>query len=500
MTKTPDPITISPGDSSRSRRSTAQSTPAKFYKAIWTSGRLRPRQVNGLAVHIGEITDATTFVPGFVSGLRRCDARPTSGTEAAVSAIYRTGHGHYLVLVASFDTGFDGTGTYRLTMTKTAGAIMVSSGRRRWRPNNGAPHTGQIVQGDLDVWTFTGHGGERIACTSARSPTPTTSGRGFGCGRRTAHSSAEPSGTDAAVIDDCRRARDRHLSGAGRQLRQRLRRHRHVSADDDAHAGADHGVSRRPRRAAHQRRASTPARSFRATSMCGRSPPRRANGSPCTSAKSPTPTTSGRGSGLWAPNGATLGALSGRTPRRRRCHRAGHGHLSGAGRQLRQRLRRHRHVSPHDDAHAGPDHGLARRPGRAAHNGALHTGEILQGDLDVWTFTATAGERIARAHRRDHRHRRLPAVDPAVGAERRAIGSTRPARTPRRSSVSRAGDGHYPCSSRASTVASTGRHVPAHDDAHAGPITCLLRGRGRAADQRRCSYRRSSRRPRRMDH
>ncbi len=25
----------------------------------------------------------------------------------------------------------------------------------------------------------------------------------------------------------------------------------------------------------------------------------------------------------------------------------------------------------------------------------MHTGEILQGDLDVWTFTATAGERIA---------------------------------------------------------------------------------------------------------
>ena len=28
-------------------------------------------------------------------------------------------------------------------------------------------------------------------------------------------------------------------------------------------------------------------------------------------------------------------------------------------------------------------------------NGGIHTGEILRGDLDVWTFTATAGERIA---------------------------------------------------------------------------------------------------------
>ena len=28
-------------------------------------------------------------------------------------------------------------------------------------------------------------------------------------------------------------------------------------------------------------------------------------------------------------------------------------------------------------------------------NGGIHTGEITQGDLDVWTFTAAAGERIA---------------------------------------------------------------------------------------------------------
>ena len=28
-------------------------------------------------------------------------------------------------------------------------------------------------------------------------------------------------------------------------------------------------------------------------------------------------------------------------------------------------------------------------------NGAIHEGQILQGDVDVWTFTATAGERLS---------------------------------------------------------------------------------------------------------
>ena len=99
---------------------------------------------------------------------------------------------------------------------------------------------------------------------------------------------------------------------------------------------------------------------------------------------------------LWAPNGATLGVILRRGCRRnRRCGRAGHGHLSGACRQLRQRLQRHRHLSPHDDEDAGPITVSAGDQGGPLTNGGVHTGEILRGDLDVWTFTATAGDRIA---------------------------------------------------------------------------------------------------------
>ena len=38
-------------------------------------------------------------------------------------------------------------------------------------------------------------------------------------------------------------------------------------------------------------------------------------------------------------------------------------------------------------------------------NGGSHSGEILPGGLDAWTFTATAGERIAVHSRPDHGNR-----------------------------------------------------------------------------------------------
>jgi hypothetical protein len=70
--------------------------------------------------------------------------------------------GTYLVLVASFDSGFDGTGTYRLTMTHTPGPITVSPGDDGGPLSNSAMHTGEILEGDVDVWTFTAVAGDLV--------------------------------------------------------------------------------------------------------------------------------------------------------------------------------------------------------------------------------------------------------------------------------------------------------------------------------------------------
>jgi hypothetical protein len=83
---------------------------------VWTVTAIAGQLI---AVHIDEITDTDDFRPwirlwapngsilGNTSGLAAADI---SGAVAPVT-------GTYLVLVASFDSGFDGTGTYQLTVT-----------------------------------------------------------------------------------------------------------------------------------------------------------------------------------------------------------------------------------------------------------------------------------------------------------------------------------------------------------------------------------------------
>jgi hypothetical protein len=75
-----------------------------------------------IAVHVGEVTDNDDFRPwiriwapnGAVLG-------DTAGTDAAALDVAASVTGTYLVLVASFDSGFDGSGTYLLTMAHTPG-------------------------------------------------------------------------------------------------------------------------------------------------------------------------------------------------------------------------------------------------------------------------------------------------------------------------------------------------------------------------------------------
>src|SRR5262249_16418151 len=87
----------------------------------------------------------------------------SGASAAALNDMVAPVTGTYLVLVASFDSGFDGAGTYRLTMTHTPGPITVSQDDQGGPLDNAAMHTGEIIRGDLDVWTFTANVGDRIA-------------------------------------------------------------------------------------------------------------------------------------------------------------------------------------------------------------------------------------------------------------------------------------------------------------------------------------------------
>jgi hypothetical protein len=118
-----------------------------------------------IAVHVGEIVDDNDLRPWLrLLGPGDVLLGNTSGVAASVlDDVVAPSAGTYRIQVASFDSGFDGTGTYRLTMTKTPGPITVSAGDQGGPLTNGGLHDGEILTGEVDVWTFTATAGERLA-------------------------------------------------------------------------------------------------------------------------------------------------------------------------------------------------------------------------------------------------------------------------------------------------------------------------------------------------
>ena len=90
--------------------------------------------------------------------------------------------GTYLVLVASFDSGVDGTGTYRLTMAHTPGPITVTVGDDGGPLTSGVTHTGEITR----ATSTCGHSPRMWVtlsrCTSSKRAKRTTTGLGCGFG------------------------------------------------------------------------------------------------------------------------------------------------------------------------------------------------------------------------------------------------------------------------------------------------------------------------------
>jgi hypothetical protein len=163
-TRTPGPITVSPGDQGGPLTNGALHTGEILTGDldIWT---FTATAGNRIAVHVGEITDTNDFRPWIrVWAPNGATLGSSSGAAAAeIGDVIAPVTGTYLVLVSTFDSGLDGTGTYRLTMTHTPGPITVSAADQGGPLTNGALHTGEILTGDLDIWTFTATVGDRIA-------------------------------------------------------------------------------------------------------------------------------------------------------------------------------------------------------------------------------------------------------------------------------------------------------------------------------------------------
>src|SRR6185295_15477453 len=120
---------------------------------VWTFSATAGQRI---ALHIGQTSETGDFRPWIRLWSPTGDSLgDIAGVNATViDDVVAPTTGTYLVLVASFGPGFEGTGTYRLTMTHTPGPITVSPGDDGGPLTNGAIHTGEILPGDVDVWTF----------------------------------------------------------------------------------------------------------------------------------------------------------------------------------------------------------------------------------------------------------------------------------------------------------------------------------------------------------
>ena len=429
MTHTPGPITVSPGDQGGPLTNGAMHT-GEIVRGdldVWTFNATAGDRIG---VHIGEIVDNDDFRPWIrLWAPNGAVLANTSGTDAAViDGVAAPVTGTYLVLVASFDSGFDGTGTYRLTMTHTPGPITVSPGDQGGPLTNGALHTGEIVKGDLDVWTFNATAGDRIDVHIGEIVDNDDFRPWIRLWAPDGAVLANTSGVAAAVIDGVAApltgtyfvlvaSFDSGFDGTGTYRLTMTHTPGPITVSPGDQGGPLTNGALHTGRDCQRRRRYLDLQRHRRRSH------RRAHRRNRRQRRFPS---------LDSPVGAQR-----RGPRqhlRRRCgrdrwrRRACHRHVPGAGFELRQRLRWHRHVWAHDDSYTGPRHGVPGRSGRPPHQRRAPYRRDHQGRSGRVDLQRQRRRPHRRAHRRNRRQRRLPAVDSPVGSRRHGPRAPRAAR------------------------------------------------------------------------
>jgi hypothetical protein len=163
LSKSPGPITVSAGDQGGALTNGANHIGdiLRGDLDVWT---FTATAGDRIGVHVGQITETDDFRPWIrlwaPNGATLGSAFNLAAAE--IGDVIAPATGTYLVLVASADSGGDGTGTYRLNFAKTPGPITVSGGDQGGPITSGSPQSGEIVAGDIDVWTINVTAGQRI--------------------------------------------------------------------------------------------------------------------------------------------------------------------------------------------------------------------------------------------------------------------------------------------------------------------------------------------------
>jgi len=163
VTHSPGPVGVGPVDEGGALTNGAMHT-GRISRGDLDTWSFTANAGERISVHVGQTSETDEFRPWIrLWSPTGIDIASGSGDDAqALYGLTAPATGTYLVLVASFDSGLDGEGTYRLTMVHTGAPVTVSPGDEGGPLTNGGMHTGEIVQGDLDVWTFTATAGDRI--------------------------------------------------------------------------------------------------------------------------------------------------------------------------------------------------------------------------------------------------------------------------------------------------------------------------------------------------
>jgi uncharacterized repeat protein (TIGR01451 family) len=118
---------------------------------------------SSIVVRMGEVGGDSVLYPYLLLyGPNGALVTYDSGTVVAQVAATATQDGTYTVIATTADTGYDAAGDYLITLALIPGAPQITAGDQGGPMTNGRNHAGEIHAGDLDQWTFAATAGSSM--------------------------------------------------------------------------------------------------------------------------------------------------------------------------------------------------------------------------------------------------------------------------------------------------------------------------------------------------
>jgi len=129
---------------------------------------------DAIVVRAGEVTPGSTLLPWLrlygPNGVLLSQDFNAAGAEVTTRA---TNSGTFLVVMADGNSGWTGSGNYRINLAKTGSPLVISPSDEGGPLTNGSTYLGAIEVGDIDAWTFTANAGETMVVRAGETVSST---------------------------------------------------------------------------------------------------------------------------------------------------------------------------------------------------------------------------------------------------------------------------------------------------------------------------------------